>query len=523
MAIDKNLFVSGVVEKYDKPELLEKRVEIEGNVIASIFSDCLILDETHLDKDMFFSKDGRFYFNLAKTLRDKGFSVLDEVTILSNCSDRVIEAFNEKGGYETISHLVEIVNLSNFDTYLDQLYRENMLCQMYLDGFDLFKEKEINEKKIVPIKLFRKMTCEQVIDYFETQLSGYEVGQSSSVLQEGNIDFDDEWLKSLKDGVENGVPFERSFDDINGNPINCFPFLSRNISGLLRKTTSAIGGFSSAGKSTLWITILMALAYSGEKIAIISNEETIEKFRVKFLVWTLAKYNRYYKVTKKKLMAGNIDKEGDKQIKIARKFWREHDLHKNILFISINDADITVVVKKIREYALRYGCSTFLYDTFKINNTDMKDARQDLSLVRDSRTLDKLAKKYDLIMLYSVQLAESLKGKLWLDSSTLSNSKQIKEQLENLMLLRNVYDEELDPNSKYYLKPFRLVNMGNGKWEREECRVDRDRTYKILFLEKARSGANSNDSNIAYLLSFDGDHAVFRESYQCIPKHGYIQ
>ena len=164
-----------------------------------------------------------------------------------------------------------------------------------------------------------------------------------------------------------------------------------------------------------------------------------------------------------------------------------------------------------------------MYDTFKINNSDMKEARQDLSLVRDSRTLDKLAHKHDLIMLYSIQLSESMKGKLWLDSSTLSNSKQIKEQLENLFLLRNVFDEELDPNSKYYLKPFRLVKIGENKWERKECEVDRSRTWKVLFIEKARSGANSNDTNTAYLLAFDGDHAVFRESYQCSPKHGYIQ
>lgn len=521
MAIDKNLFLKGVCEKYPE-KLLEGRATIEGNVIASIFSDCLLIDDVELNKSMFISKDGRFYYSLAKDLRSKGFNVLDEVTILSNSTDMVIEKFNQKGGFETLSHMMDIVNTSNFDIYLDQLYRESMLCSMHLDGFNLFNEKEINNKKIIPIDLFRKMTCEQVLDYFETQLSDYEVGQSSSVLQEGIIDFDDEWLNNLKEGIENGVPFERSFDDVNGEPINCFPFLSRNISGLLRKTTSAIGGFSSAGKSTLWITILMALVYSGEKIAIISNEETLEKFRLKFLVWVLAKYNRYYKTTKKKLMSGDIDSEGDKQIKIARNFWRGNKLHEEIMFVAIEDANISVVSKKIREYTLKYGCTTFLYDTFKINNTDMRDTRQDLALVRDSRTLDKLAKKYDLIMLYSIQLAEALKGKLWLDSSCLSNSKQIKEQLENLMLLRNVFDEELDEKSKFYIRPYRLIKEGNI-WVEKEYKCDPSRTWKVLFLEKARSGANSSDTNTAYLLSFDGDHAVFRESCMCRPRHGIIQ
>ena len=188
---------------------------------------------------------------------------------------------------------------------------------------------------------------------------------------------------------------------------------------------------------------------------------------------------------------------------------------------AINDADINVVTKKIREYVLKYGCTICTYDTFKINNADMREARQDLSLVRDSRELDKLAKKYNIIMLYSIQLSEAMKGKLWLDSSTLSNSKQIKEQLEGLCLLRNVYDDELDKSSKYYLRPFRRVKHSDS-WDEEEYECDRTRVWKILFLEKTRTGANTSDTNIAYLLSFDGDHAVFRETCLCRPRHGQI-
>ena len=123
--------------------------------------------------------------------------------------------------------------------------------------------------------------------------------------------------------------------------------------------------------------------------------------------------------------------------------------------------------KKIRENVLRYGYDCVLYDTFKIQESDFEGTRQDLSLVRDSRELDKIAKKYNIIMLASVQLAERLKGKLFLDSSVLSNSKQIKEILENLFLMRTVYDEELDEKNKFYCRPFRLKKV-NDKWIEEE-------------------------------------------------------
>lgn len=515
-----SVFLKGIKEKYPE-ELLEKRLEIEGNCIACLWKDPLLLDEYNFTKKDFLTKDGRFYFELAKDLRSKGLNSLDEVSVLSNSKEQVVEKFNDMGGFDAIEQMTSVVNLNNWEAYSDQLYRENLLANLYNSGYNLLKEVDYIGNKVVPIKLFRKMTAEQVVDFYEAQLSGFEIGQSSSILQEGEIDFDDEWLFDLKEGVNNGIPFDRSFDDVNGEPINCFPFLSGNISGLLKGTSTAIGGFSSTGKSTLWITILMALLYRGEKILIISNEETIEKFKIKFLVWTLAKYNRHYKTTKKKLMAGDINPESRKQIKIAQNFWRDNDLSDNLKFIAINDANISVVSKKIREYVLKYGCTTVLYDTFKINNSDMREARQDLALVRDSRELDKLAKKYDIIMLYSIQLAEALKGKLWLDSSCLSNSKQIKEQLENLCLLRNVYDEELDENSRFYLRPFRRVKKGE-LWEEEEYHCDRSRTWKILFLEKTRNGSNTSDSNIAYLLSFDGDHALFRETCLCRPRHGQI-
>ena len=45
----------------------------------------------------------------------------------------------------------------------------------------------------------------------------------------------------------------------------------------------------------------------------------------------------------------------------------------------------------------------------------------------------------------------------------------------------------------------------------------------MVFPDKTRSGANSSDNGIAYLLKYDGDHAIFREVAQCYPKHGYIQ
>lgn len=481
----------------------------------------LLIDDTTFEQKDFVTSDGLFYFSMLNQLRNKGFYSLDEVTILSNLSQDVIDKYEDIGGWDSIQHQIDIINTQNFDTYIDILYRENILMHMYSDGFNLLKEIDVNGKKIIPLKLFRKMTAEEVTDWYDARISSYGTGYSSKVLEEEEIDFDDEFIESCQEGEENGVPFDIAGYDINGEEINCFPFLSRQIMGLLEGTFTMMGGFSSVGKSSWWVTVLMSLLHYDRKILIISNEESVKKFKVKFMIWLLGKRNRYFKLTKKKMTSGDINTESRDQLTQVQKFWRENYKGK-VKFISINDADMRVVKKKIRENVLRYGYDCVLYDTFKIQESDFEGTRQDLSLVRDSRELDKIAKKYNIIMLASVQLAERLKGKLFLDSSVLSNSKQIKEILENLFLMRTVYDEELDEKSRFYCRPFRLKKV-NNKWIEEEYAPDRNAVYRALFVEKTRNGNNSSDTGVAYLLKFDGDHCIFREVAQARFKHGEIK
>ena len=481
----------------------------------------LLLDDLDLKKEDFITNDGRFYFGMLTQLRKKGFYSLDEVTILSNMNDEVIERYEVCGGWESIQYQIDIINDKNFDTYIDILYRENIMLHMVDDGIDLLHAVDINGKKVVLLKLFRKMDADSVQDWWDARITSYGTGYSSKVLEEEEIDFDDEFIDNCKEGLENGVPFDIAGYDINGEEMNCFPFLSRQINGILEGTTTMMGGYSSAGKSTWWITVLMSLLHYDRKILIISNEENIKKFKIKFMVWLLGKRNRYFKLTKKKMTSGDISTESRKQLTDVQKYWREN-YNGRVKFIAIADADMSLVKKKIRENVLRYGYDTVLYDTFKIQGGDISSARQDLSLVRDSRELDKLAKKYNIIMLASVQLAEYTKGKLFLDASILSNAKQIKEQLENLFLMRTVYTEELDEKSKYYCHPFRLKKV-NDKWIEEEYKPDTSAVWRMVFTEKCRTGANSSDNGIAYLLKYDGDHCIFREVAQCRPKHGEIR
>lgn len=516
-----DIFITGITERYPK-ELLENRVMYEGNVIGLIFHDILILDETNLKSEDFITEDGRFYFEVAKMIRKKGFNVIDDCTIYSECGEVITNGYEKRGGWQQVQDIIDIVNDKNSDAYLDALDRENVILKLHNLGMDLLKPVDCDGKDIVPLKLFRKMDSDSVIEWYEAKINDFSTGNSTKVLEECDMEITDEYLDGLQEGLESGVPFDVCGKDVDGDEIKCFPYMSNEIGGLMEETLNMLAGFSSSGKSTMWTTILMGLQYRGRKILIISNEQRSSTFKMQFITWILVKYFKYFKLTKKKLKNKNEMTDEDREmLKKAQKIWNER-FKDSFHFIQIADADMSVVKKKIRKYALSEGFDTFLYDTFKAELDSGNGDNNWLNLIRDSRTLDKLCKQYHLLGLASVQLAEAYNGTLFLNASVLSQSKQIKEILETLTMIRPTFREELDPeNKKLYCRSFRRKLIGD-KWVNEDYIPDKDGIYRTVFFEKTRNGSSSNDTGIAMLWKFNGKLGVFSETAFCYPKHGRI-
>ena len=523
MKAKKEDFITGVLEQYPD-ELLENRLNIEACTISCIFKDPLLIDDSDLKSKDFITRDGRYYFSLAKYLRDAGLSAFDEVAVTSHITEEMQGAWEEHGGWEQIANAAEIVDTANFTKYLGDLYKYNTVLALYKDGFNVLTEIKDGDKKYRPIDLFKResFTAEMISDWYESRIARVGTGYSTRVLEEETIDFDDNFIESCMDGSGNdGVSFEYAGTDINGEPVNVFPFLSRQINGFPTVGCSVISGYSGCGKSTFMIGIILSLVKSGRKVLIISNEERCKRFKVKFLIWIIYKYFRYYNVTRSKITSGNLTDTDKEYILKAQKYWKDN-FKGSVKFVSIPDSDMSLVKKKIRESVLREAYDTVFYDTMKIDFNDSSNSKEYLSLIKDARALDEISKKYGIMMLFSVQLALHTLGKLFLDASCLSQSKAIKETLENLLMMRIVYPEELDVKSKYYCHPFRLVNV-DGKWTEQEYHADPTATWVMLFTDKTRDGEVSGSNGKAYLLRCDFAHSVLKETCQCRPSHGYIQ
>lgn len=520
MDFDKKNFIVGVSDKYPQ-ELLTKRVEIEGNTIGCIAGDLLLLDDSMLTSKDYITKDGRFLFSMLKSLRDRGCTVADEVTLLTNTTDSVKEKLEDIGGWKQVQSLIDICNTKNFDVFLDDLRKSNICLRLHEKGFNLLEKVTLdNGKEVAPYKLFDKYSSQEVLDFYESQLSTLGTVSSNKIIEEGYIGFDEEFINGLASGEEVGVSFADAGLDVDGNKISTFPFLSNNILGLKSGTLSAFGAHSGVGKTTFMIGIMMSLVEKGERILIVSNEMGLSDFKQGFLIWILYRYFNYKGLPKKKLASGDLTAEDRKMIKKADEYWNKH-YAKEIKMVALSDADSKLTCRIIKKHIQRDGVTAFLVDTFKITTSGGTNDNFWLQLVADSKELDGIAKRYNVIGLMTIQLAINTLGRLWMDAFCLSNSKAVKEVLSNLILFRKVYPDELVQGSPYDLKPFRKVKKGE-EWAEEPFLPDPTKVWRCLFVEKSRRGIDSGDSGTAYLIRYDGDHCTFYETAQCRPTHKTI-
>ena len=521
--MDKSQFIGGVCDIYDS-RLLKNSLTTEGNVVGVLLSDLTLFDDCGLENKDFVTGHGRMLFTLGQQLRNKGLSNFDEITFISNANEELRDKIqNELGGFKSIQNVIDAVSVKNMDAYIDELNKRNILMSLYRKNFNIFEEMILdNGKKVVPYALFEKMSSSEVLDWYESQVTTLTKKiNSSKIVEEGYVDFDDSFLESLTNQEELGLDFGNAGKNIKNETIHTFEFLSRQLMGLRHGTLSAFAAASGVGKSTWLVGLLMSLV-AGEdnnhKVCLVSNESVIKDIKIQFLAWFCARYLDEWKITKTKLISGNLTNDEKQIIQKAKKCFREK-FAKKIKLVTLADADSHLTCQILKNAILRDGVDIICVDTFKLS-MDNRSENFWLSLVADTRSLAELCLKYNVIGLMTVQLAINSQNRSFLTAECLSQSKAIKEVLSNLVLIRQAYPSlEFSSDSPYYIKPFRSKQNEKGEWIEEPYLPDPTKTYRVIFVDKARRGITSGDNGVAYLSRFDAEHASFFETARCYPTH----
>ena len=236
--MNKTDFINGVFELYDE-RLLESRLTEEGNVCGCLLKSLPLYDDCGLSSKDFVTKSGRLLFIIGKQIRDKKYSEFDEISFISNTSEDVRNKINDEfGGFKAIQNVMDVVSIKNYDSFLDDLNKSNIILSLYRKNFNVLEEMTLdNGKKVVPFNVFKKLTASEVIDFYEGTLATLDTKiNSSKIVEEGYISFGEDSVNRLVNKEEMGVSFGSAGLDISGNEIRTFPFMSNDILGLKHGT-----------------------------------------------------------------------------------------------------------------------------------------------------------------------------------------------------------------------------------------------------------------------------------------------
>ena len=487
-------FIDDMDAKYPS-EYFKSRNMIEGNLIGCLYKESDFLNDIpDITLKDFMTVDGLFYFKMAKEMSGLGYKTLDiaTISIYLSTKEKAKNAFDNRGGYDAIKELMHIVDINNFEGYIDELIKSNILLSLYDKGFNPLRTPE-------EMNRISKMKSEQLYDYLDHLINSIFLKKGSGIKIEDLI-IDDAFLESCNQGEEMGASYS-----------SACPLMSYITSGLHTNNVSIFAGFSGTGKSSYILACwLLPLLEQGFKICVIANEQNIRDWKKLLLGTVVSNKVGYFTSPRKRIQMGNFS---DDDWVAYKKTQDWVDKYKgSFKFVKIYDYDINKVTKIIKKLS-KEGFSYFAYDTFKASDSAGDSVHG--QLVEDSKKLLQLADRENIGIIVTQQLAIHMINTRYLTANCLSNSKQVKETVSELFLLRNLWEDEFT-GEKYDVKAFRFLKDENGKYgkSKEYLTLDPDKKYMIVFLDKTRS----DESGICILFQWQAHFNKWIELGYCKPQ-----
>lgn len=368
--------------------------------------------------------------------------------------------------------------------------------------------------KIFEIKSYERyhdMTSEEVEDAIKQITVTNRLSQA--VLNENIASF---WLNE-KNNLREGIPLP-------------FPILSKVFKGFRRGETMAFAMPSNAGKSRFTVDLACNMAFiHHKKVLIVSNEMSEDKMRLCLLTTILnnPEIQKMHGVQMTKnegellefkfkpddpnveQLDGDgfikkLDKETQNQfvkrlLKESTEFkkilevteWLNKQINNSIYFVHLTEYTNNDLHEVILNYHYKEGIEYVFYDTLK---TDVNNIGNYEELKKTATLLSEIAQKFNLFVGSSLQLLESSTLPINLTINDLSVSKNIKEVLDTLCLIKQI-------NSRNYGDYEYAHTDRFTECHDLEIPEDPDVRYYVCVVDKNRAGAKPNllfRLNLAY-------------------------
>ena len=129
-------FMQEQIETYKKVK--DYKVNCEANIVSCIYKNPNLIHNVNLKINEFSHNIWRVYYQIAYDIVLREFKdVLDDITVglYLEKHNKLKEKFDEYGGYGTIESACGYVQTSNFNGYVDELRKWNVVIELCKKGF----------------------------------------------------------------------------------------------------------------------------------------------------------------------------------------------------------------------------------------------------------------------------------------------------------------------------------------------------------------------------------------------------
>lgn len=444
-------------------QILEYKLGAEASIVSMIYKNPDLLRETNLQLNDIHNNCWRVYFEIARDMIiNEKKATLSEVDIglyLEKHPKLADKYYNEYGGYQTIENAGFYIKEENFDSYVRDLRKWNVVAKLVKHGFPCDKAR---------LSEICDMSAEELYDEYTVYLNDIFANIDNNIKSYNGFADMKKLIDELDAGKNVGIPFA-----------NC-DILNRETGGMLGGNIIGFGAASGTGKSTLSVNYIFPTIMKHDlKAVFIINEEDQNKFKKEALVWYTTNVLKH-PISKRVLRDGKFDKETKETLYKAAEWYESIQEKKNITIIPLEQYTVKTVVKLIKKYT-KMNADIIVLDTLK-ESYDARDKESWKSLMTDCVDFYDCIKHTNTCMVITYQLVKN-KSK-YLTNADIGVSKGIIDVFSVNIFFRRPFQTEFEggKDELYCYEPIKNSNS------RIEFKLKKDKHYMIGFISKNRFG-----------------------------------
>lgn len=456
-------------------QIVEYKTATEANVVAILYKCPDKMLDYNLTLDDFSNNVWKVYFEIARGLiYDEKKEVLDEITvgIYLEKHSKLKAKFTEYGGYSTIESAMGYIKVENLDGYVTELRKFKAIIKMCKAGFPV--KDRLSE--------YMDMKLEEIYNEYEAFLNDIFANIDSDVKSYDISNGIHELIEKLDKGTAIGLPY---YD---------MPILTKESGGQYLGSITLLGGLSNVGKSTIArSTTLPSIIKSKERIVVMVNEDSIEKWQREMLVWICNNILKF-DIQKHIVRDGKYSPEVKTKLHEAANWLIEKTQDHRITIIPFLQYQTAKAIKQIRKYAAM-GVKYFILDTFKmdagkVSSNSWLEMQQSMVAIKDTIKAEAL----NVHILITFQLEKGSAVMRYYTQNNIGLAKNIVDVASTCIMIRDIFDDEYT-DGKRALQVYRLD--GINKKSKIEVKLNRDKKYQLFFIVKNQEGAANSFQIVA--------------------------